>query len=106
MIESAGIDRNGMDFVPLFAQPKNAKRSIQSTGKGENSAGKGVHNQLKRRSVVLERKRRRSLTHLLLSASRSVASPKARCRASDTGSPAVAATDLKLPFCNRRATCA
>src|SRR5262249_20414853 len=106
MIESAGIDRNCMDFVPLFAQPEHAKRSIQSAGKGEKSARNGIHGQLKRCSVVLERKRRRSLIHFLLSASPIVISVKASCAASWTRLLAVTPTGLKLPSCNCRATCA
>jgi hypothetical protein len=56
IIESTGIDRNGMDLMPSFAQPENAKRSIQSAGKGEQSAAGGIHGQSKRRSVVVESK--------------------------------------------------
>src|SRR5215471_1254896 len=106
MIESARIDRDGMDLMPLFAQPENAKRSIQAAGKGEQSARRGVHGQSKRRSVVVERKRRRSLIHFFLSANAAIISVKAHCAASESALLAVAATRLKLPSCNCCATCA
>src|SRR5262249_51033501 len=67
--ESTGIDCHRVDLAPLFAQPENAKRSIQSAGKGEQSARGCIHGQSKRRSVVVARKRRRSPIQFLLPAS-------------------------------------
>src|SRR6266545_1673022 len=90
--EAAGIDRDRMDLASLFAQPENTKRSIQSAGKGEQSAGGCVHGQSKRRSVVVARERRRSLIQFLLSASVMAISVKASCPASGTVLLAVTAT--------------
>src|SRR6476646_5705606 len=104
--ESASIYRHCMDLAPLFAQPENTKRSIQSAGKGEQSARGCGHGQSKRCSVVVVRKRRRSPIQFLLSASVTAISVKSSRSASATALLAVTATGLKLPACNCRATSA